>query len=158
MSEPLSPQAENILKDLARDHGLSRLDADDEGLVEVTLDDRVTIAFAFSELMCVMTSVVSESSEAAQADPWIMFDAPADWADRRTRLAIEPDSKALMLNRDILLEGLSYGEFAKAFEAFANDVEAAQALVGNSKGGSSGQGQSDTEFAATTEEQMIFRP
>lgn len=158
MSEALTPQAENILKDLARDHGLSRLDADDEGLVEVTLDDQITVAFAFSGLMCVMTSVISESSEAALADPWKMFDAPEDWADRRTRLAIEPESKALMLNRDLLLEGLSYGEFAKAFEAFAADVEAAQALAGDGKGSPASAGQAAPEFAESGEEQMIFRP
>ena len=158
MSDPLSSLAENILKDLARDHGLSDLKADENGLVEVTLDENITVALAFGGDLCVMTSVVSETSEKALADPWMVFDAPEDWADRRTRLAVEPETNALMLIRDLLLEGVSYGAFAEAFAAFVTDVEAARSLAGDGGRSAAPGGTAAPEFAATSEEQMIFRP
>jgi hypothetical protein len=154
---PLTRQAEALLADLARDHGLKALAPDENGLVQVTLDDSMAIAFAFAAPgnVCIMMHVLEEAPERPYPRAWEAFDLSESWADRRTRIALEPSSGALMILRDIVLEGLSYAGFARAFETFASDAEEARARFGAGGGPVPGPGVADHPL---DEGMMIIRP
>ena len=136
----LSPQAESLLAEMARDHGLGALAPDADGLIPITLDGEFAIALAFDaeNNSCFMMHVLVPDIETPFRMAWEAFDTAPELAERRTRIALDPTG-ALVILRDIFLEGLAYWQFSEALEAFVADAEQARQQFAADRG-SSGDG------------------
>ncbi|KPL55253.1 hypothetical protein ABB55_25960 [Prosthecomicrobium hirschii] len=120
----LSSRATALLQELARDHGLRSLDFDRNGLIPMKVrETQTSIAYSPANDSFYLMAVIDPDAGGRLADPAAVLKTNGDLAARRTRIAIEPDTKAVMLVRDIFLAGLAYWEFSKAVEAFVADVE-----------------------------------
>ena len=122
----LSARAASLLSELAKDHGVGPLDFDADGLIPMTIHDKqVAVAFSPANDSFFFVSLVQTPDEARSVDPWLAFEMSGLLAKRRTRLAIEPGSKALMLVREIPLAGLAYWQFIDAIDEFLGDLASA---------------------------------
>ncbi|MEM6899910.1 MAG: type III secretion system chaperone [Pseudomonadota bacterium] len=137
MSELPGPSgtAVGIIADLVRDHGLSGIDPKEDTILQVVLEGETQVLLVFADDICFMHGGVAETGEALLQNPWLVFNAPNGWADRRTRLAVEPETERPVLIRDLFLDGMTYGEFTEALAVFAEDVETAKSIVGPKKAG-----------------------
>lgn len=121
----LSRRAETMLAELARDHGLTTLQPNPDGVTPIAFGD-VTVALAFSprrDIACFM-SVVEERPDPA-----------TNWAERSlalgkqmkghsTRLAVEAHTGSLVLISTFELAGARLDKFNAALEEFVMDARA----------------------------------
>ncbi|MBT9288297.1 type III secretion system chaperone [Prosthecodimorpha staleyi] len=120
----LSTRASALLQELARDHGLKSLDFDRDGLIPMKIrETQTSIAYSPANDSFYLMAIVDVDAGGRLADPWAALKANGPLAARRTRLAIDPNTKAVVLVRDIFLAGLAYWQFAKAIEEFLADFD-----------------------------------
>ena len=148
-----------LIADLVRDHGLSSIDPKQCDCLQAMIGGDIKITLLFTDDVCVIQGVVSETSEVLKANSWIAFDSPVEWADRRTRLAVEPESKHTLLVRDIFLQGVTYSDFSKALDVFISDIQEARAMVGQkkSKTSSSDADNDKMSFGQASDDSVIIR-
>lgn len=156
MASKLTPQATALLAEMARDHGLSSLEPNDDGLIPITLDDGFVFTLAFDGVNnAVFVMTVLATADAADVPDWPTFGWNAGTAERRTRIARAPDG-ALVLIRDMPLTGLEYWSFAKGLETFVSDASDAAAAIGLGPAPAATGGDGLTAFSP--DEMVIIRP
>ncbi len=151
----LSPGAARLLDEHARDHGVRKLAFDQNGLIPMTVrDTQIALAYSRANDSLFLTAVVQEAP--ASFDPWWAMELSGVMAPRRARLAVEPNSKALVLVAEIQVEGLEYWRLLEGLEAFVADY--ATALEG---AGASlkpvGETSAPPELAYSSD-MLLFRP
>ena len=121
----MNSRATSLLAELAADHGVDNLEPDADGLVAIDFDDH-SVALGFSESWdsVFMTTVLAQDLAPLSGDYLRAFQVGRELAARATRLAIEPDSSALILIAEAPLQHLTYGAFSKVLENFVQDMQA----------------------------------
>ncbi|MEM6677684.1 MAG: type III secretion system chaperone [Pseudomonadota bacterium] len=145
-----------MITGLSRDFQLPNLDAQRDALIQFNIGEDIKLYIAFDEDHCVFGSQLAETSEVVERDPWIAFDAPEEWTKRRTRIGIEPESKSLMIMRDLFLQRMEYAAFAEALETFVSDVQAARQII-DPRAQPTGDGD-DPGFDPALDGQVLLRP
>lgn len=119
----LSARAQSLLLELAKDHGIDKLAFDADGLIPMTIRDTlVAVAFSPANDSFFFITAVQAPDDARPVDPWRAFEASGELAARRTRLAIEPRSKAFMLVREVPLAGMAYWQLIDCLDEFLDDL------------------------------------
>ncbi len=156
-SHQLSPQAQALLSDMAKDHGLASLAPNDNGIIPIELDGRLTIALAFdsSNNKCFMLHVLQPGGHHALDRPWEALCFTDKLKGERTRIAIDPETDALVVTRDIHLAGLEYWRFAESLAVFVEDVETATDVFGVSETQDQAKGSSLT--AEDYQDMLVIR-
>lgn len=127
----LSDRAAALLRELARDHGVGALDFDRDGLIPMTIrDTQIAVAYSPANDAFFLIAMVQASPDATARDLWKAFERSGLMAARRTRLAIEPDGRGLVLVREILVDGLAYWQLLEALDEFLADHAMALGRVG----------------------------
>src|SRR5262245_19837668 len=116
----LSTGAQTIIDQFAADQGLRQLAFDEDGLIPIQLGEDLFIAVGYNPAndLFFSLSVLDPEGGTALSDPWWAFERNSELAARRTRLAIEPESHALMVIADTLVSGLQFPTFSSRLDAF----------------------------------------
>ncbi|MEL6337916.1 MAG: type III secretion system chaperone [Pseudomonadota bacterium] len=135
MTLELSRQAEALLAEMARDHGVPAIKPDEEGLIPIILDDSIVVLLTFNRAndTCFIFHVLGVGIEEPFDAAWSCFDTPAAWDSRRTRIGFEQENNSLSLVCELFLKGISYGDFSAALERFVEDIAEARRLLGLGK-------------------------
>ncbi len=136
----LSNGAQTILDQFAADQGLRQLAFDEDGLIPIQLGEDLFIAVGYNPANDIFffLSVIDPDGDTALPDPWWAFARNQELAARRTRLAVEPSSKALMMITDTLVSGLQFPDFTSRLDAFVADVEKVRQAYGELATGGDG--------------------
>jgi hypothetical protein len=119
----LSARGTALLQEFAKDHGVSKLDFDRDGLIPMTIGDaQLALAYSPANDSFFFIAAIRTPEEGELADPWQAFALSGNMAARRTRIAIEPKSKLEVLVREVLLEGLTYTKFLTSIDEFICDL------------------------------------
>lgn len=135
MTRKLSRQAEALLTEMARDHGVPQIKPDEEGLIPIILDDSIVVMLTFNEAndSCFMFHVLTVGLDETFDGTWACFDPPPEWDARRTRIGFEQENNSLSLVCELFLKGIAYGAFSTALERFVADIAEARKLLGLGK-------------------------
>ena len=129
----LSPQAESLLRDMARDHGLRELSFNNDGLIPVKMGGvQMALAYSGANDSIFMMGMIDEKADGKLADPWRAFETCSALSSRRTRLAFEPKTGAKVMICELFLAGIDYRQLANALDTFAKDcrdVEAGRVIA-----------------------------
>lgn len=152
----LSTRAEGLIAELARQQGLSELGFNEDGLIPIRLGGQMEIAIGYSPSndALFLIGIVDPAPDMGKLDAWKLFSCNTELAERRTRLAIEPTSRALILVRDGYVNDLEYYQFSGMMDQFIIDLEDVTHLGG---AGGSGTVASTTPNSGIAD-YMIFRP
>lgn len=156
-SHQLSSQAQALLSDMAKDHGLASLAPNDNGIIPIELDGSLTIALAFDGVnnKCFMLHVLRPGGHHAFDRPWEALCFTDELKGERTRVAIDPETKALVVTSDIHLAGLEYWRFAESLAVFVEDVETAIEAFGVSE--TPGQEKGSSLTAEDYQDMLVIR-
>lgn len=122
----LSVRMRALLAELAQQQGLPELSFDEDGLIPIRLDRRLEIAIGYSPRndAVFLVGVVDPVPDPDRTDAWAILERNGPLAERRTRLAVDPKSRALILVRDAYLVDLEYYAFSAMLDEFVRDLEA----------------------------------
>lgn len=122
--DKLTLHAEALLASLAHDHGVGRLEPDADGLIVIDFDgDSVALGFSASWNAAFLTAVLALDAERALGDAFRPFRLGSRLARRNTRLGRDGESGALVLIREMPLQGLSYPAFTAALTLYLDDLD-----------------------------------
>jgi len=122
---PLSSGARSLLADMASDHGLGALDFDAEGLIPIDIDgNAMAIVYSEPRDSFFLMGLIALDAKQAMGGPWQALMAAGRLRGPRTRLAVEPDSGALVVVSEVFVLGTTYPELASALELFVADFTA----------------------------------
>jgi len=123
----LSRNAESLIADLARQQGLSELQFNAEGLIPILFDGEMQVAVGYSPNndALVLMGVVELTPDMERLDCWDIFQRNVELAEKRTRLALDPTTHALVMCCDIYVPGLDFRRFKSAMDEFVVDLGAA---------------------------------
>jgi hypothetical protein len=150
----LSARAEGLIAELARQQGLSELGFNENGHIPIRLDGQLEIAIGYSPAndALFLIGIVDPAPDVDTLDAWDLFSRNTDLTERRTRLAIEPTSLALILVRDSYVGDLEYYQFSRMMDEFVFDLEGIIGHLGGSRTAA------PTVPSPDIAEYMIFRP
>ena len=155
----LSLQADNLIKEFARDQGLAKLEFNADGMIPITLGD-LTLAVAYSPAndSFVLFGALGAADDGTTLDAWKAFEVTAALTGARSRVAMVPDSRQVLLVAEIIVAGLDYRSFKAALEAFVADCGTARkALFGDGAPAGSMPGLSWPELTGGGDF-IVFRP
>ncbi|MGQ3214496.1 MAG: type III secretion system chaperone [Shinella sp.] len=150
----LSTRAEGLVAELARQQGLSELGFNENGHIPIRLDGQMEIAIGYSPAndALFLIGIVDPAPDMDTLAAWDLFSRNTELAERRTRLAIEPTSRALILVRDSYVNDLEYYQFSRMMDQFVIDLEGVMSDAGRSRMTASAAPSPDIA------DYMIFRP
>jgi hypothetical protein len=122
--DKLTLHAEALIASLAHDHGVGRLEPDADGLIVIDFDgESVALGFSASWNAAFLTAVLALDAERALGDAFRPFRLGSRLARRNTRLGKDGESGALVLIREMPLQGLSYPDFTAALTLYLGDLD-----------------------------------
>lgn len=124
---PLAFRASALLAEMARDHGLARLEFDADGLIVIDLED-----FVVGIILCKPRDsffFIAWLDGAGGDFPGIGQLADSDRPPQRTAQVCETATGARLLVAELPGNALPYPDFARALEEFVVDVERARAAT-----------------------------
>jgi len=153
----LSARSEGLIAELARQQGLSELKFNENGHIPIRLDGQMEIAIGYNPAndALFLIGIVDPAPDMAALDAWDLFSRNTELTERRTRLAIDPTSQALILVRDSYVDGLEYYEFSRMMDQFVFDLDD---LTKHATDASAHTSASPPMPAADATDYMIFRP
>jgi hypothetical protein len=137
----LSVRAATLVEELARDHGVPRLEFNEDGVIPMTIAGlQIAIAYNPANDCFFLLTLLVEAPDWKKLSPLAMLERSGEMASRRTRLAVEPEAKGLALVREIALEGLAYWRLMAMLDEFLADHAKISAEIGSTEetGGSLG--------------------
>ena len=119
-----SARAQGILDQFARDQGLKTLRLGPDGTIPIGLGADLAMAIGYDAANDAfdLFAVLDPNGDGGLADPWWAFRENAELAGRRTRLALEPSTGALVVIAEVLLGGLDFPAFNARLDRFVRDV------------------------------------
>src|SRR5262249_19592766 len=118
----LSARASALLQELARDHGLRDIQFDSDALIPMKIGDlQIAVAYSPANDSLFLIGMLNTNAEFRLADPWQALVQSGALAVRRTRIAVEPSTKATVLVCEIPLENLAYWQFSARLDEFLAD-------------------------------------
>lgn len=153
----LSARAEGLIAELARQQGLSELKFNENGQIPIRLDGQMEIAIGYNPAndALFLIGIVDPAPNMATLDAWDLFSRNTELTERRTRLAIEPTSQALILVRDSYVDGLEFYQFSRMMDQFVFDLDG---ITKHFAGAGASRSTPSPMPAADSIDYMIFRP
>lgn len=128
---PLRSRAEALLVEMARDHGIARLEFDENDMITIDLVDFVIAVYLCKQrdsffFFTRLDGAYSSAQQLIHLSQFGNFGSP----QRQTRQVFEPSTGARMLVAEQPSTSLPYPDFVRALEDFVMAVERARADAG----------------------------